>query len=319
MEKLKNIIKIIFPGLIIYTIIILIFASFVFLYQLKKILILSFIQFTWPFALGIICIFIFHYYSTINKLKHHDYRKNDLFFQDNLFFNELEKNWKKYNNERNEIIHKQQVRENYFQLWSHEIKTPLTRIKLMLQNSSLVQSDKLNEQIIVIQNQLDSLLSYERLNNFNNDLHFNKVNLKDICNQSIKKLMELAISKNISIYNNIGNLIYLTDERWFEVIFHQLLLNAIKYTGNNGEIVINYQNHVLSITDNGIGILATDLPNVFKAGFIGENSRNNENSSGLGLYLVKQICDILNIQIQIISKINFGTTIKLCLDSQLIE
>lgn len=319
MEKLKNIIKIIFPGLIIYTIIILIFASFVFLYQLKKILILSFIQFTWPFALGIICIFIFHYYSTINKLKHHDYRKNDLFFQDNLFFNELEKNWEKYNNERNEIIHKQQVRENYFQLWSHEIKTPLTRIKLMLQNSSLVQSDKLNEQIIVIQNQLDSLLSYERLNNFNNDLHFNKVNLKDICNQSIKKLMELAISKNISIYNNIGNLIYLTDERWFEVIFHQLLLNAIKYTGNNGEIVINYQNHVLSITDNGIGILATDLPNVFKAGFIGENSRNNENSSGLGLYLVKQICDILNIQIQIISKINFGTTIKLCLDSQLIE
>ena len=319
MEKLKNIIKIIFPGLIIYTIIILIFASFVFLYQLKKILILSFIQFTWPFALGIICIFIFHYYSTINKLKHHDYRKNDLFFQDNLFFNELEKNWKKYNNERNEIIHKQQVRENYFQLWSHEIKTPLTRIKLMLQNSSLVQSDKLNEQIIVIQNQLDSLLSYERLNNFNNDLHFNKVNLKDICNQSIKKLMELAISKNISIYNNIGNLIYLTDERWFEVMFHQLLLNAIKYTGNNGEIVINYQNHVLSITDNGIGILATDLPNVFKAGFIGENSRNNENSSGLGLYLVKQICDILNIQIQIISKINFGTTIKLCLDSQLIE
>ena len=59
------------------------------------------------------------------------------------------------------------------------------------------------------------------------------MNLKDICNQSIKKLMELAISKNISIYNNIGNLIYLTDERWFEVIFHQLLLNAIKYTGNN--------------------------------------------------------------------------------------
>lgn len=319
MEKLKNIIKIIFPGLIVYAIIILIFASFVSLYKLKEILILSFIQFTWPFALGIICVSIFHYYSTIMKLKHHDYQKNDLFFQDNLFFNELEKNEKKYNDERSEIIHKQQVRENYFQLWSHEIKTPLTRIKLMLQNSSLVQSNKLNEQIIVIQNQLDSLLSYERLNNFNNDLHFNKVNLENTCNRSIKKLMELAISKNISIHNNVGNLVYLTDERWFEVIIQQLLLNAIKYTDNNGEIVINYQNHVFSITDNGIGILATDLPNVFKAGFIGGNSRNNENSSGLGLYLVKQICDILNIQIQIISKINFGTTIKLYLDSQMIE
>lgn len=319
MEKLKNIIKIIFPGLIVYAIIILIFASFVSLYKLKEILILSFIQFTWPFAFCIICVFVFHYYSTIMKLKHHDYQKNDLFFQDNLFFNELEKNEKKYNDERSEIIHKQQVRENYFQLWSHEIKTPLTRIKLMLQNSSLVQSNKLNEQIIVIQNQLDSLLSYERLNNFNNDLHFNKVNLENTCNRSIKKLMELAISKNISIHNNVGNLVYLTDERWFEVIIQQLLLNAIKYTDNNGEIVINYQNHVFSITDNGIGILATDLPNVFKAGFIGGNSRNNENSSGLGLYLVKQICDILNIQIQIISKINFGTTIKLYLDSQMIE
>lgn len=319
MEKLKNIIKIISPGLIIYVTIILIFASFVYFYQLKRILILSFIQFTWPFALSIISVFVFHYYGTINKLKHHDYRKNDLFPQDNLFFNELEKIEKKHNTERSKIIRKQQIRENYFQLWSHEIKTPLTRIKLMLQKSSVIQSDKLSEQIIVIQNQLDSLLSYERLNNFNNDLHFNKVNLKNTCNQSIKKLMELAISKNISIYNNIGNLIYLTDERWFEVIIQQLLLNAIKYTDNNGEIVINYQNHVLSITDNGIGILSTDLPNVFKAGFIGENSHDIENSSGLGLYLVKQICDILNIRIQIISKINFGTTVNLCLDSQLIE
>lgn len=319
MEKLKNIIKIIFPVFLIYIAIILIFCFFIFLYQLNKSLILSFIQFTWPFALIGSFILVFRYFNVTQKLKHHDYRKFDLFFRDNLYLDELEQLEYRLNEERNKILYEQKNREDYFQLWAHEIKTPLTRIKLMLEDSSSNLATKLNTQITTIQNQLDSLITYERLNNFNNDLHFNNINLKNTCNQCIKNLMELAIDKNISIHNNIKNIVYLTDEKWFEVSIQQLLLNAIKYTENNGKITINYDDCILSIIDNGIGISSSDLPQVFKAGFVGKNTRKDQNSSGLGLYLVKQICDILNIQIQINSKLNSGTIINLHLDPQLIK
>ena len=97
-------------------------------------------------------------------------------------------------------------------------------------------------------------------------------------------------------------------------IFNQIIGNAIKYhaeqpilhfgaTKTNDKIV-------LSISDNGIGIPKSDLPRIFEKGFTGQNGRTGKNSTGIGLYLCKRLCDQLGIGLTAYSE-NRGTTISL--------
>lgn len=319
MDKIKKVVKVIIPYIILYLIIILIFALFVYLYNLKSNLISAFVQFTWPFELLILFITGYRYFYVMKKMQRHDYRQADVSMHDKLYLNELQSLKQKVNENRNQELLTQKEREDYIRLWSHEIKTPLTRVKLMLGDDTANVNEDIHKQILIIQNQLDLLLTYERLQSFNNDLHFKKVNLEKECNHCLQNLMDIAIDKNLIIQNNIKNVIYLTDSKWLQVIIEQILFNAIKYSNQDGQIKIDFQNNILKITDNGIGIAAEDLPSVFKAGFTGNNIRQNENSSGLGLYLVKLLCKKLAIKIDIQSIEHQGTTVNLHLKPNLIQ
>ena len=319
MDKLKEAIKVSIPYIITYLILILIFAFFVYLYNLKWVLVLAFVQFTWPFGLLLIFVAEYRYFYVRKKLHHHDYRQSDVFMRDQLYLKELQSLKQKVNDERNQELLTQKEREDYIRLWSHEIKTPLTRMKLMLDDNHQNSNNKLQKQVRIIQSQLDLLLTYERIKSFNSDIHFKEVNLKDECNHCLKNLMEMAIDKNLTVQNNLPSVTYLTDEKWLKIVLEQLLMNAIKYSNDNGQIKIELQKNVLKISDNGIGICAEDLPEIFKAGYIGKNTRQNENASGLGLYLIKQICKKMNIGIDIQSVENHGTTVNLYLVSKLIQ
>ena len=319
MDKLKEAIKVSIPYIITYLILILIFAFFVYLYNLKWVLVLAFVQFTWPFGLLLIFVAEYRYFYVRKKLHHHDYRQSDVFMRDQLYLKELQSLKQKVNDERNRELLNQKEREDYIRLWSHEIKTPLTRMKLMLDDDHQNSNNKLQKQVKIIQSQLDLLLTYERIKSFNSDIHFKEVNLREECNHCLKNLMEMAIDKNLIVQNNLPNVTYLTDEKWLKIVIEQLLMNAIKYSNDNGQIKIELQKNVLKISDNGIGICAEDLPEIFKAGYIGKNTRQNENASGLGLYLVKQICQKINIGIDIQSVENYGTTVNLYLVSKLIQ
>ena len=319
MDKLKEAIKVSIPYIITYLILILIFAFFVYLYNLKWVLVLAFVQFTWPFGLLLIFVAEYRYFYVRKKLHHHDYRQSDVFMRDQLYLKELQSLKQKVNDERNQELLTQKEREDYIRLWSHEIKTPLTRMKLMLDDDHQNSNNKLQKQVKIIQSQLDLLLTYERIKSFNSDIHFKEVNLREECNHCLKNLMEMAIDKNLTVQNNLPSVTYLTDEKWLKIVLEQLLMNAIKYSNDNGQIKIELQKNVLKISDNGIGICAEDLPEIFKAGYIGKNTRQNENASGLGLYLIKQICKKMNIGIDIQSVENHGTTVNLYLVSKLIQ
>ena len=319
MDKLKEAIKVSIPYIITYLILILIFAFFVYLYNLKWVLVLAFVQFTWPFGLLLIFVAEYRYFYVRKKLHHHDYRQSDVFMRDQLYLKELQSLKQKVNDERNQELLTQKEREDYIRLWSHEIKTPLTRMKLMLDDDHQNSNNKLQKQVRIIQSQLDLLLTYERIKSFNSDIHFKEVNLREECNHCLKNLMEMAIDKNLIVQNNLPNVTYLTDEKWLKIVIEQLLMNAIKYSNDNGQIKIELQKNVLKISDNGIGIYAEDLPEIFKAGYIGKNTRQNENASGLGLYIVNQICQKLNIGINVQSVENHGTTVNLSLVSKLIQ
>ena len=319
MDKLIETVKVSIPYIITYLVLILVFAFFVYLYNLKLALILAFIQFTWPFGVAIVLIAEYRYFYVRKKLQHHDYRQSDVFMYDQLYLKELQSLKQKVNDERNRELLNQKEREDYIRLWSHEIKTPLTRMKLMLDDDHQNSNNKLQKQVKIIQSQLDLLLTYERIKSFNSDIHFKEVNLREECNHCLKNLMEMAIDKNLIVQNNLPNVTYLTDEKWLKIVIEQLLMNAIKYSNDNGQIKIELQKNVLKISDNGIGICAEDLPEIFKAGYIGKNTRQNENASGLGLYLIKQICKKMNIGIDIQSVENHGTTVNLSLVSKLIQ
>ena len=120
------------------------------------------------------------------------------------------------------------------------------------------------------------------------------------------------IDKKISLnYEPIHQLV-IADSKWLSIMIEQLIANAVKYT-NQGSITISYNNETrqLAIKDTGIGIREEDIPKIFDRGYSGFNGRLNEKSSGLGLYLVRKIALLLNIEIDVDSKLNVGSTFSL--------
>lgn len=103
--------------------------------------------------------------------------------------------------------------------------------------------------------------------------------------------------------------------KWTSFIIEQILSNALKYT-KEGSIRIYMKGYTLYIEDTGIGIKKEDLPRVFEKGFTGTNGRIDKKASGLGLYLVKNICDILGYPIHIESEVNKGTTVSICFEKK---
>lgn len=105
-----------------------------------------------------------------------------------------------------------------------------------------------------------------------------------------------------------------TDEKWVRFILNQIIGNAIKYHAE--QPILHFgatktdDKIVLSISDNGIGIPKSDLPCIFEKGFTGQNGRTGKNSTGIGLYLCKRLCDKLGIGLTAYSE-NRGTTISL--------
>ena len=88
----------------------------------------------------------------------------------------------------------------------------------------------------------------------------------------------------------------------------QVISNALKYT-KQGSISIFYDKELskLSIKDTGIGIPSSDIKKIFDRGYSGFNGRLNEKSSGLGLYMVGKIAEILNVEIEVKSELNVGS------------
>ena len=111
------------------------------------------------------------------------------------------------------------------------------------------------------------------------------------------------------------NLIVYSDYKWFSFVIYQLLTNAIKYSDNGKSVFIKAYNEdkkiILSIEDEGCGITKEDIPRIFELFFTGENGRLYGESSGLGLYMVKQILDYLGYSIKVEPDIKIGSKFKI--------
>ena len=159
--------------------------------------------------------------------------------------------------------------------------------------------------------QLNLLLNYERMADFNHDLEFRPVDLLALIQAVAQKNMNFFIAKNIGLQIEVKPVKVVTDPKWLSFIVEQILINAAKYSGANKTVKISYQAGKLEVSDQGIGISASDLPRIFEAGFTGANGRKYGAATGMGLYIVKNMAQKLNIDLKVSSILDQGTVVSL--------
>ncbi|RHR25284.1 sensor histidine kinase [Clostridium sp. AF19-22AC] len=210
---------------------------------------------------------------------------------------------------------------DYYSLWAHQIKTPISAMRLLLQS---FEEEEMEEQqtefipsmkmeLFKTEQYVEMVMSYLRMEDMSSDLSLNWYETDQIVRQAVRKYSQLFILQRIRLdYRECEGRV-LTDEKWMLFVLEQLLSNALKYT-NKGSISIYMdplKEGVLIIEDTGIGIQAEDLPRIFEKGFTGYNGRKDKKSTGIGLYLCKSICTKLNHGLTVESEVGKGTKVKL--------
>lgn len=184
----------------------------------------------------------------------------------------------------------------YIELWVHEIKLPVASLRLMCHNDG---NQKYLEQLGRIDDYIENVLYYARSNSAEKDYLIKKTSIK-------KTFVEVAVRYRTELQSNNINLqtegldkYVMTDSKWLTYMLSQIMANSIKYISSERQPEIKVSAEelddriVLNFRDNGIGVSETDLPHIFDKSFTGENGRLRSQSTGMGLYLVKSLCDKL--------------------------
>ena len=205
--------------------------------------------------------------------------------------------------------------KEYVEQWVHEIKTPITAMKLLCENIHSQETKELLVEIEKVNRYTEQALYYARSEHTEKDYSVREIRLFDVVHQSIAENKYLLLQNGVGIEPQETDDSVYSDEKWLCFILNQLIVNSVKYrtelpilkfyTERQGNQVI------LCVQDNGIGIDSSDLQRIFEKGFTGQNGRNAlQNSTGIGLYLCKRLCDKLGIGICADSN-GSGTTFKL--------
>lgn len=267
------------------------------------------------------------------------------------------------------ILKEKSEMTDYFTLWTHQIKTPIAAMRLLLQQQVLMQEygnapkqeaarenetsraqeaareneegqeqeaaresetgreqeaarenylieqyymqkREIESELFKIEQYVEMVLQYLRLNSSINDFVLQEYELDGIIRQAVRKYAPMFIRKKLSLHYEPLKVKAVTDEKWLTFVLEQILSNAIKYTAS-GDIFIRMEGGCLVLEDTGIGILPEDLPRIFDKGYTGYNGRSDKKASGIGLYLVKKILNKLGHKILVESEPGQGTKVKL--------
>lgn len=209
---------------------------------------------------------------------------------------------------RSTYINEKKDLEEYFLLWTHQIKTPITVANLILNKKSSPDTKKLKEEMFYIEEYTNMAINYIKLTDRATDMDIEKVDLDRLIKTLLKKYSLIFINKRISLDYRDTKVEILTDSKLLSIMIEQILSNALKYT-EEGKIIISFdkEKNTLSIMDTGIGIRDEDLIKIFDRGYSGFNGRVNHKSSGLGLFLVREISKILKLRVEVKSKLGQGS------------
>ncbi len=224
----------------------------------------------------------------------------------------------------NKIETQQMDFKNYIEMWIHEVKAPLASLTLMLEN---LKVEKAMYQLKRVEDDVEQVLYYARGENAEKDYMVSKTPLRDVVRKvGMKNMNDLLAGEVEFVANEVNGEVY-TDAKWLEFILGQLVNNSIKYKKDEGaEIKIYVEDDkdgnahekgeaprdvTLVVEDNGIGISRSDLRQVFEKSFTGENGRVRAKSTGMGLFIAKNLCEKLGHKIEIESEKGKYTKVRI--------
>ncbi len=233
-----------------------------------------------------------------------------------------------------QLDEQQQNMADYYTMWTHQIKVPLSAMDLLLQNADPVVTEtgmagsdaktqiarQLREEVFKTGQYVDMALHFARMDSISADLSFARLDVDDLVKKALKKFWLLFSGAGVNLQLEACHTYVITDGKWFSFVAEQVLSNALKYTKEGAISIYGADEtgaHVknacsyLVIEDTGIGIEESDLPRIFERGFTGYNGRMENKSTGIGLYLCRQIMDRLGLSIRVESKLGEGTKVFL--------
>lgn len=294
--------------------------------QLHSAIIIMFLLLTWIMILSFISIDYLRkkqFYKDVVALSNnldqgyyvHELLDEPNFIEGKIFYNVLQATNKNYLDDLRKHELNEKDYQEFIELWVHEIKTPLAASKLLVENEQSEFSKKLDEELDRISDFVDEALYYGRSAYTHQDYLVKKLNLKDVVYESIKHHQRSFLQKEIKVEVSLEDCFIYSDEKWLRFILHQLLDNTLKYTASKNTIklysMLQKDSLELMIEDEGIGIRESEVGRVFQRFFTGTNGRLYSKSTGMGLYLCKQLCDKLYIGLDLSSKEQVGTKITL--------
>lgn len=213
-------------------------------------------------------------------------------------------------------VYKDNIKEykEYIELWVHEIKTPVTSAKLVIENNRSPILTSIEEEIEQMEKYIEQTLYYSRIDMVEKDYRIQKVSLQSLIYDCIKDNKKSLIANRFALDLHDLELDVYTDPQWTKFVMNQIIINAIKYRKSTSASLEIYaesrMNEVrLYITDTGIGIKLEEVSKVMEKGFVGTNGRKKEATTGMGLYICKKLLHKMHHGIAISSTEGEGTTV----------
>lgn len=240
-------------------------------------------------------------------------------FYDGKVMYQIVKQSGKYMNDR--IAEKQQELidyKEYVQTWVHEIKTPIAVQELLIENSRNPLTSSLEEETRKIEAYVEQMLYYAKSSSLEGDYIIQAVGLKTLVMDVIRKNKKMMVGAGVMPRLEQLDYEVLADPKWMEFILSQIVTNSVKYCDKSRKPYVSFEGKeegrmvVLTVADNGIGIPTQDVSRVFQKGFTGENGRLFKQSTEMGLYLCRKLCDKMEISMELSSCQGEGTQIAFC-------
>ncbi len=236
---------------------------------------------------------------------------------------ENRRSWEYY--QKNQLLTQvEELKNNFISLMSHDLKTPLARIQGMIdvilrdanplsqpQKQALMSVHKSSEDLLSF---ISSILSFGRIESQAVKLHLQSKDVNLILTEVIEKFEDLAREKNISIITEFEPLFSISiDVDLIRQVFANLVENAIKYSHEGSKVLLSTEENtdmvVVQIADQGRGIPADEIPNVFMKFFRSREAKSSTvKGSGLGLYLAKYFVELHRGRISVESAEGQGST-----------
>jgi len=204
----------------------------------------------------------------------------------------------------------QEEQREYYTLWMHQIKTPISAMRLLLDAKDDEGARLLRQELFKVDQYADLALKFIKLGDIASDLVIERCDLNEVARAAVKKYSLLFIYSKLTVEMAPLPKDIPSDRMWLEFILGQLLSNSVKYT-HTGGVRIYQEGTALVVEDSGIGIRKEDLPRIFEKGYTGYNGRMDTRASGIGLYLVKRAADALGIRVDVSSELGKGTRVAL--------